>query len=319
MKINESLNISVNWKAISGNHTITVIVDPENRIPEVNESNNIDYGNIYVASRLNINSSDNNSSNDKPKVVYTSYGDNIKYEYLSNGLVRATISFPTVYNEEEDTWEPADFNLYWNSEAYEWQLKKSRVGVSFKDNLESNRLYRFEFDGSWVEYSLNNGKITWENNKRGTSDIISTVSPPVTNVKGDEITYQNIFDYTSIRYKVLPFGVKEYIILDSSPKYNGVDVDDVFLLYTGELTLSNDLTIWADGRNYTNKDFETSSKIEFRRAGEDNTLFWFTPPIAYDSNPEEENWTPCFYEMRRVDDKILDLLRNCKTGTIFLF
>ena len=41
LKVNESFNVSVNWKAISGNHTITMIVDPENRIPEVNESNNI--------------------------------------------------------------------------------------------------------------------------------------------------------------------------------------------------------------------------------------------------------------------------------------
>lgn len=304
LKAGESVNISMNWKTQSSNHTIIANVDPYDKIIERNETNNVNQLLIYVAGSNDGTPNTNDSNDDTPGIIKTNYGDNVKYDHLSNGITRATIPFPTIYNEENDQWEPADLDVYWNSETSEWQPKKSRMDVSFKNDLESSGLYRFEVDGSWVEYSLNEGKMTWENDQEDTSEIISAVSAPVTNVKEDEITYEGIFDNTSIKYQVLPFGVKEYFILDSPPDHTDVDSSSAVLVYTGELCFSEDLTIWVDGEDYTNKDFKTSGKIEFGRAGEPDTLFRFSRPFAYDSNPKMESYSDCFYCMKIVDGKI---------------
>jgi subtilase family serine protease len=97
----KSASIEIDWMAIEGNHTIIAVVDPYNSIPDKNQKNNVGRLKITVE-----------PGNEETSVTY---GDNIKYEHLSNGITRATVPYPTVYNEKEDKWEPADFDLEWDN------------------------------------------------------------------------------------------------------------------------------------------------------------------------------------------------------------
>jgi len=303
LQTDTSVDISTQWMAQPGNHT--VILSAITNISENFEIDPQDQIEIYDEMDLFVKAVPNQSNETPdttlPIVTDTCYGDNVKYEHLSNGLIRATLPSPTVYNDECGKWEPADFDLYWNDESSEWKTKKSTMDVSFKNDLESTNMYRFEIDDSWIEYGLNDGEMIWYNPTEDVSEVISSASPPSLDVTKNEISYTDIFDDTVIVYKVLPFGVKENIILSSPPKYKDIDKICTSLVYTGELQVSNNLTFWIDEKEFNEEEISTNGKIEFRKTGEPDSIFWFPSPFAYDSNQKIENYTDCIYRLKKID------------------
>lgn len=283
----KSASIEIDWMAIEGSHTIIAVVDPYNNILEQNQKNNIDRLKIIVE-----------PGNEETSITY---GDNIKYERLSNGLTRATIPYPTVYNDLAEIWEPMDLDLQWDNGRSEWQTKKSRFNAFFKTDVIRDRLFRFEIDNDWVEYDICKGKMNWKNDT--TEEYISGATAPQTKVGNNKINYGGVFNGTSISYKMLPFGVKECFILNCPPENNVMDKKGSYLVYTGELRFSENLTMWVDDKNCANKGFRTSSKIEFRGINESNAIFSFIRPFAYDSDTST-SFTECFYEIRIVGESI---------------
>lgn len=303
LQTDTSVDISTQWMAQPGNHT--VILSAITNISENFEIDPFDQIEIYDEMDLFVkavpNQSNETPNTTLPIVTDIYYGDNVRYEHLSNGLIRATLPSPTVYNDECGKWEPADFDLYWNDESSEWKTKKSTMDVSFKNDLESTNMYRFEIDDSWIEYGLNDGEMIWYNPTEDVSEVISSASSPSLDVTKNEISYTDIFDDTVIVYKVLPFGVKENIILSSPPKYKDIDKICTSLVYTGELQVSNNLTIWIDEKEFNEEEISTNGKIEFRKTGEPDSIFWFPSPFAYDSNQKIENYTDCIYRLKKID------------------
>ncbi len=82
-------------------------------------------------------------------IISAEYGDNVKYEYLSNWLTRAALPFPTVYNEYSDEWEPVNLNLEWNDVLSSWSAEKTRQEIFFSDSSTADKLFKVKDDDEW--------------------------------------------------------------------------------------------------------------------------------------------------------------------------
>jgi len=281
----ESTDMTMNWEAAPGNHTLIAFVDPQNKLQETDETNNIDQIKIQVKG---------NPEKPSPEVRLVTYGDNVKYEHLSTGVIRETIPFPTVYDAENGQWIPANLNLSWDESRSVWHPEKSRANISLKNTIDSSGIFRFEMNSCWIEYLLNEGKMTWISPKDNTENTISSVLEPKITTNTNTLTYQNIFYTVDLSYTVLPFGLKECFILTAPPPAADVSTTAVLAL-KGTINYDHNLTIWADGTECTKKSFQTKNTIEFRRTGEPNPVFWLSPPFACDSNRKNTSYIPCSY------------------------
>lgn len=282
-----STNITMIWETVPGNHTLIALVDPQNTLQEIDKTNNIDQCNIHI------NESQEEPS---PEVISITYGDNVKYEQLSTGVIRETIPSPTVYDKENKEWIPANLNLSWDEGNSLWHPQKSRANISLKNTVDSSGIFRFEMNGSWIEYLLHEGKMIWNNPNDNTEVIISQVLDSTITTHTNTLTYHTIFHNVDLSYTILPFGMKECFILNAPPP--AADLPETTVLaFQGNIHYDHNLTIWADGTECTNKSFQTNNIIEFRKIGEPGPVFWLSPPFAYDSNMENSSYTSCFYDV----------------------
>lgn len=238
-------------------------------------------------------------------IISIEYGDNVKYEYLSNGLTRATLPFPTVYNDYYREWEPVDLNFEWNDVLSSWSPRKSQQEISFSQSSTADELFKVKDDVEWITFSLSNENqrvYDFETKEFEELSTIQSVSPTVQN---NNIVYGNIFPRTDISYKVLPFGVKETILLHSAPLVKK-EYEDSYLLFEGELIISNNLSLWIDGEELKDQHIRTDKTISFRKHLDGNmvTVFSLSAPFAYDSNSTDEDFINCYYSLTINDGKI---------------
>lgn len=258
----EPLNITMNWITQQGNHTLIAIADPNNNITKENEINKQDQITIYVKG-TNTNAGNSNDADDSTtetgEITHTTYGDNIKYEHLSNGMTRATLPFPTVYDEQQDEWQPVDLTIIWNDDLGVWGARKARYDISFSEHSSSKELFNMKMNDEWIVYSLFEGKkSTYDITTNELQDISERINVSST-VENNEISYENVFNETDITYSLLPFGLKETIVLHSAPNLKKMDGES-YVVYEGELTFSKNLTLWVDGEQIVEKTFRTEKK-----------------------------------------------------------
>ena len=170
---------------------------------------------------------------------------------------------------------------------YEYEMVKAPYKAYFQDNLNTGKGIRFEKEGYFFTYDLSGGKMRWAaDNKTGTPDegktksIGSILSSPITIEKNNQVRYNDSFLNTDIQFILGNNMLKENFILKSLPTGVG---DFVYLEYFGEIQHSGNLTLFANGVDQTDKNFNTTGEVEFRDSN-NKVIFNLPKPFATDSN-----------------------------------
>jgi len=179
------------------------------------------------------------------------------------------------------------------------EMTKSSYNTYFQDNIQDGKGIRFEKDGYFFTYDLSGGKIQWAEQEGDSTKTksVGAILSSVPYVDGNKIRYNNSFLNTDVEYTLKNTMLKEILILNELPTYQ---TGYLYLEYTGEVQFSNELTIWVEGINYTDKTFKTDERINFRDS-DGNYVFHLSKPIAYDSNISSTN---LFYDVKVSDTKI---------------
>ena len=257
-----------------------------------------------LAKEDDIETSADTSKNEKTEVEWENFyfGDNVKYEILSDGKIKATIPYDTVFNEEKGVWEEADCSLRVDEKNNEYKPSKTQYNALFRTNSTSSKgTFLFETEEEWIECDLFRGRMAY--GETGKKSEAKSYDPTEYSIETAEkqIEYNEIFKDTDVKYTLLPFGVKEDIILNAPPKCEESE-NNTALFYEWDLSISEGLTIWANGIDQTGTDFRTQGNIEFIKDGE--TAFWFGAPFAYDSSENIDYWVDCVYDVKKVGDKL---------------
>jgi len=207
-----------------------------------------------------------------------------------------------------DEYEPINTTIL-SSEYlnYEYEMTKNDFKAYFESNINTGEAVRYEKDGYYFTYDLGGGKMQWveQEGDPTKTKAIGAISSSTAITDDNKIYYNNAFSYTNISYEILNNMLKEYFILSQMPK----DEPYLYLEYTGEIKYSNDLTIFANGGDKENKDFQTTGSIEFRDL-KNNTMFFLPEPTAWDSNG---TYGEAYYNVKVSDEKIQFGLRVNKT------
>ena len=174
-------------------------------------------------------------------------------------------------------------------------------------NINSGDGIQFNCGGHWFSYELSGGKIQWwyiDKGKESTKSIGSILSSQGA-ASGNNVTYQNAFWGTDIRYTAHSYGLREVFILDVLPSGASVDWDETYLEYTGELTWDDGLSVWADGVEHPDKTFRTSGNIDFRDVATNESVFYIPAPTAWDSGDiGERQYCELVYDVKVSAGKI---------------
>jgi len=192
--------------------------------------------------------------------------------------------------------------------TYDFEMTKGIYKAYFQDNINTGEAVRFEKDGYHFIYDLSGGKMQWieqEGNPTKTKSIGAILSS-VPTIKDNKIIYENGFLNTNVSYFVFNEMLKENFILKSLPT-GGADF--FYLDFTGEIKHSSNLTIFANGENQTDKNFQTNQKIEFRDVNQ-NTIFYLPQPTITDADGDVDIG---LYDIKISAGKIQFGLRANKT------
>jgi len=187
---------------------------------------------------------------------------------------------------------------------YEMNTNSTNYIVYFQDNIQAGKGIRFEKEGYYLTYDLSGGRIRWAvENKSGTPDygkaksIGAILSAPVNIESNYSVRYNNSFLNTDILYQLGNEILKENFILSAIPAGGG---DFVYLEYSGEIQHSANLTIYANGENQTEKNFNTTGDIKFKDKN-NKTIFYLPKPQVIDS---DNNSSEMIYDIKVGGGKI---------------
>lgn len=179
---------------------------------------------------------------------------------------------------------------------YEYEVI-GEYNLYLQDNIQAGKGIRFERDGYYMTYDLSGGKMQWAVEDKGVPDwgktksIGSVLSSAMNIVSSNKVVYNDSFLDTDVQYVFSANILKENLILNSFPAGVG---DYLYLEYTGKIEYSGNLIIYANGQDYTGKEFNTTGSIEFKDF--DNiTIFSLPKPFAVDS---DGNYSDLLYHVK---------------------
>ncbi len=138
---------------------------------------------------------------------------NTKHFLLSDGsYMAAQYDIPVHFKDESGVWEQYDNSLQEDSSlADELANKKSDTAVTLSKKAKQSKLASVNVDGyeiSWGYEKVNNSPISYVND---TKDSLST---ELVNIV-EEAWYYDVYNGVDLQYFILPYGIKENIVLEN--------------------------------------------------------------------------------------------------------
>ncbi|MFC4546942.1 DNRLRE domain-containing protein, partial [Paenactinomyces guangxiensis] len=188
---------------------------------------------------------------------------NVKFHELSDGRIEAEISTtPVHYKDKKGKWQNIDLSIGPSQEeaGYEYASTKNTFQSFFSSKLSSSFMKM-----KWGKHQL----------KVGVEKGNALSRKP--EIKGNQITYFDLFPDTKVNYEVFSDSVKEKIILEKVPQ-------DFTFQYSFEME-----GMKAHQQN--------DGSIAFVSTREDRALFTIPKPFMYDSqndpsSPYGKTWSP---------------------------
>jgi len=230
----------------------------------------------------------NTCSDDIENTTYCAggYDDVIREETINNQQCIKTLYSGLMNYDNGSEFVPIELNSQASSYLdYEYELTTAPYHAYFQDNIQAGKGFRFEVNDYWFTYDLSGGKMQWAVEDKGVPDwektkSIGSILSSSPDVFDNVVQYNDSFLNTDVQYKLQNELVKENFILKSLPADAG---DFLYLEYVGDVEFDSSLTIWANGEIQTNKEFNTTGRIDFKDSN-NVTVYYLPVPIATDSN-----------------------------------
>ena len=152
----------------------------------------------------------------EPYIIYeieSKREQNVKHYRMSDGnYMVATYDLPVHFKDSENVWQEYDNSLQEsNSSKEELSNTKSDLHISLSKKAKQNKLATITIDAyeiSWGYSKVNNSPIVYENKAQ------ESCSAELVNVT-QEAWYYDVYDDVDLQYLILPYGLKENIVLNS--------------------------------------------------------------------------------------------------------
>lgn len=196
---------------------------------------------------------------------------------------------------ENGRWTPYAINFVTSGDSF--RVTAEQFEASLPLNIQSGTGIVFNCKGYWFTYKLSGGKMQWTDGSKTKS--ISAIQSSFGVADGNKLNYSSAFLNTNIHYLGHSYGIKEHFVLSELPENKDVYP---YLEYTGELSWSDELSVWVNDTEYPSKTFSTSSKVEFKNEILES-IFYLPSPQCWDS-AENISYSPAIYDVKVSEDKI---------------